>query len=42
MSVLPASAGMVRRAPGDTLRVATDGRTVADIAHEIVRATGWA
>ncbi|AXG51693.1 hypothetical protein SLCG_0538 [Streptomyces lincolnensis] len=29
------------RAPGDTLRVATDGRSVIDIADEVVRATGW-
>ncbi|MBH5334629.1 AAA family ATPase [Streptomyces pactum] len=31
-----------RRAPADTLRVATDGRSVADIAREAVAATGWA
>ncbi|KUN19890.1 hypothetical protein AQJ23_36220 [Streptomyces antibioticus] len=30
------------RAPGDTLRVVTDGRTVIDIAAEVVAATGWA
>ncbi|AIA00872.1 AAA family ATPase [Streptomyces noursei] len=29
------------RAPADTVRVATDGRSVVDIAHEVVRATGW-
>ncbi|MFJ2701916.1 AAA family ATPase [Streptomyces sp. NPDC087428] len=29
------------QAPADTVRVATDGRTVVDIAHEIVAATGW-
>lgn len=29
-------------APGDTVRVATDGRTVVDIAREVVAATGWA
>ncbi|MEU8703322.1 AAA family ATPase [Streptomyces sp. NPDC048680] len=29
------------QAPADTVRVATDGRTVVDIAHEIVTATGW-
>ncbi|MFC9457509.1 AAA family ATPase [Streptomyces sp. NPDC056983] len=29
-------------APADTVRVATDGRTVADIAREVVAATGWA
>ncbi|MEV5599671.1 AAA family ATPase [Streptomyces sp. NPDC052496] len=31
-----------QRAPADTVRVVTDGRTVADIAHEVVAATGWA
>ncbi|MFG2292091.1 AAA family ATPase [Streptomyces sp. NPDC048603] len=30
-----------RHAPADTLRVATDGRTVVDIAREVVAATGW-
>jgi hypothetical protein len=30
------------RAPADTLRVVTDGRTVIDIATEVVAATGWA
>jgi hypothetical protein len=30
------------RAPADTLRVVTDGRTVIDIAAEVVAATGWA
>lgn len=30
------------RAPADTLRVATDGRLVVDIAQEVVAATGWA
>ncbi|MFE7622402.1 hypothetical protein [Streptomyces sp. NPDC057509] len=29
-------------APADTVRVATDGRTVTDIAREIVTVTGWA
>ncbi|GGY07878.1 hypothetical protein GCM10010324_63460 [Streptomyces hiroshimensis] len=29
------------RAPGDTVRVATDGRSVADIAREVVAATAW-
>ncbi|MFD5068039.1 hypothetical protein ACFWNC_08915 [Streptomyces sp. NPDC058369] len=29
-------------APADTVRVATDGRTVVDIASEIVKLTGWA
>ncbi|PWI13472.1 hypothetical protein DI272_04485 [Streptomyces sp. Act143] len=29
------------RAPADTLRVVTDGRTVIDIAAEVVAATGW-
>ncbi|MFD0021929.1 AAA family ATPase [Streptomyces sp. NPDC058382] len=29
------------RAPADTLRVATDGRTVVDIAQEIVMAAEW-
>ncbi|MFJ6576719.1 AAA family ATPase [Streptomyces sp. NPDC091368] len=27
--------------PPDTVRVATDGRTVADIAREVVNVTGW-
>ncbi|GAA3170106.1 hypothetical protein GCM10017688_19530 [Streptomyces ramulosus] len=30
------------RAPGDTVRVATDGRSVADLAAQVVAATGWA
>ncbi|MFF7339319.1 AAA family ATPase [Streptomyces sp. NPDC008163] len=30
------------RAPADTARVATDGRTVPDIAREVVDLTGWA
>lgn len=30
-----------QRAPEDTVRVATDGRLVADIAREVVAATGW-
>lgn len=30
------------RAPAGTLRVGTDGRTVIDIAAEVVAATGWA
>ncbi|MCL8011655.1 hypothetical protein [Streptomyces sp. AS02] len=30
------------RAPGDVLHVATDGRSVIDIATELVAATGWA
>ncbi|MEU9702880.1 hypothetical protein [Streptomyces sp. NPDC047981] len=29
------------RAPEDTLRVATDGRSVPDIAGEVAAATGW-
>ncbi|NEA98373.1 hypothetical protein [Streptomyces sp. SID13726] len=29
------------RAPAGTLRVATDGRTVIDIAAEVTAATGW-
>jgi AAA domain-containing protein len=29
------------RAPADTVRVATDGRPVVDIACEVVAATGW-
>ncbi|MFJ3993744.1 hypothetical protein ACIPWY_34570 [Streptomyces sp. NPDC090032] len=29
------------RAPADTVRVATDGRTVTDIAAEVLAATGW-
>jgi len=28
-------------APADTVRVATDGRSVADIAREVLAATGW-
>ncbi|MES4909243.1 MULTISPECIES: hypothetical protein [unclassified Streptomyces] len=31
-----------QRIPPDAMRVATDGRTVADIAREVVAATGWA
>ncbi|WP_030282563.1 hypothetical protein [Streptomyces catenulae] len=30
------------RAPDDTVRLATDGRTVVDLAREVVGATGWA
>jgi hypothetical protein len=30
-----------RCVPADTVRVATDGRAVADIAGEVVAATGW-
>ncbi|WP_232382775.1 AAA family ATPase [Actinomadura violacea] len=30
------------RAPAETVRVATDGRLVIDIAQEVVAATGWA
>ncbi|WP_199896460.1 AAA family ATPase [Streptomyces niger] len=30
-----------RRAPAETVRVATDGRLVVDIAREVVAATGW-
>ncbi|GKQ33907.1 hypothetical protein [Streptomyces sp. A012304] len=29
------------RAPADTVRVATDGRSVPDIAEEVLAATGW-
>ncbi|EKX67464.1 hypothetical protein Sipo8835_02645 [Streptomyces ipomoeae] len=29
------------QAPGDTVRVATDGRAVIDIATEVLAATGW-
>ncbi|MFM9552544.1 hypothetical protein SAMN04487980_1003146 [Streptomyces sp. cf124] len=29
------------RAPSDTVRVATDGRTVMDIAAEVLAVTGW-
>lgn len=29
------------RAPVDTVRVATDGRTVMDIAAEVPTVTGW-
>ncbi|MFI8200250.1 hypothetical protein ACIF6K_27645 [Streptomyces sp. NPDC085942] len=31
-----------QRAPAQTVRVATDGRLVTDIAREVVAATGWA
>ncbi|THC45115.1 hypothetical protein [Streptomyces sp. A1499] len=31
-----------QRAPENTVRVATDGRLVVDIAREVVAATGWA
>jgi hypothetical protein len=31
-----------QRAPEETVRVATDGRLVVDIAREVVAATGWA
>lgn len=31
-----------RRAPARTVRVATDGRSVPDIAREVVAASGWA
>ncbi|MDR6981266.1 hypothetical protein J2X68_008009 [Streptomyces sp. 3330] len=31
-----------RRAPEDTVRVATEGRLIVDIAREVVAATGWA
>ncbi|MCD9880764.1 hypothetical protein [Streptomyces guryensis] len=31
-----------RRAPAEAVRVVTDGRTVGDIAREVVAATGWA
>ncbi|MEU6011507.1 hypothetical protein [Streptomyces sp. NPDC047453] len=31
-----------QRAPEDTVRVATDGRLIVDIAREVVAATGWA
>ncbi|MET8949077.1 hypothetical protein ABZX30_37620 [Streptomyces sp. NPDC004542] len=30
-----------QRTPADVVRVATDGRVVADIAREVVAATGW-
>lgn len=30
------------RAPADTLRVASDGRSVVDIAREVLAVTGWA
>ncbi|MFI0219720.1 hypothetical protein [Streptomyces lydicus] len=30
-----------QRTPADAVRVATDGRAVADIAREVVAATGW-
>ncbi|MFE6288118.1 AAA family ATPase [Streptomyces sp. NPDC057877] len=30
-----------QRAPAETVRVATDGRCVVDIAREVVAATGW-
>ncbi|MFE9747382.1 hypothetical protein ACFYOT_20960 [Saccharothrix saharensis] len=39
------SLAMARRldadAPPGTVRIATDGRSVEDIAHEVVRVTGW-
>ncbi|MCE6996564.1 hypothetical protein LZG04_17400 [Saccharothrix sp. S26] len=39
------SLAMARRldadAPPGTVRVATDGRSVVDIAHEVVRVAGW-
>ncbi|MFE9247993.1 AAA family ATPase [Streptomyces sp. NPDC007088] len=31
-----------QRAPEDTVRVATDGRLIVDIARKVVAATGWA
>lgn len=31
-----------RRAPAEAVRVMTDGRTVGDIAREVVSLTGWA
>ncbi|UNO40745.1 hypothetical protein [Streptomyces sp. MST-110588] len=31
-----------RQAPAETVRVATDGRTVLDIAHQVLAATTWA
>ncbi|MGW1752238.1 hypothetical protein ACWCRD_42900 [Streptomyces sp. NPDC002092] len=31
-----------RRAPAEAVRVTTDGRTVGDIAREVVSLTGWA
>ncbi|MFD6415198.1 hypothetical protein [Streptomyces sp. NPDC060194] len=30
------------RVPADTVRIATDGRSVVDIAEEVLAATGWA
>lgn len=30
------------RAPVDTIRVVTDGRSVVDIAEDVLAATGWA
>ncbi|GIH18566.1 hypothetical protein [Rugosimonospora africana] len=30
------------RVPADTVRIATDRRSVTDIAHDVVTATGWA
>lgn len=45
MEGLRASADKARlleaRTPADTVRVATDGRPVVDIAREVVAATGW-
>lgn len=31
-----------QRVPAEAVRVATDGRSVVDIAREVVTATGWA
>ncbi|MEV4411872.1 AAA family ATPase [Catellatospora sp. NPDC049609] len=36
-----AAARLDRDAPASVVRVATDGRTVVDIAAEVVTATGW-
>ncbi len=30
-----------KRAPADTMRIVTDGRSVLEIAREVVAATGW-
>ncbi|MET9222546.1 hypothetical protein ABZX65_27835 [Streptomyces sp. NPDC003300] len=32
---------LAEHAPQDTVRIATDGRSVVDIAREVVAATGW-
>jgi thymidylate kinase len=36
-----AAVGLEAEAPGEIARVNTDGRTVADVAAEIIRLSGW-